>query len=326
MDTNTEGALPLHIHTPLVHSRPMSLASGLQIYLKCENLQPTDTFKIRGIANLCSKAKSNGCTRVICSSGGNAGVAAAYAARKLGLNASIIVPESTPQFTVDRLRTELGATVEVHGKVWNLSEQHALKLAEEPGCAYVPPFEHPDIWAGHATVIEEIAQDLKEKPDVIILSVGGGGLLNGVVQGLRQVGWDDVPVVAMETVGADCFNQAVKSGHLVTLPDITSVAKCLGALTVSQTSLDYHRKHQIHSVVVEDKEAISACLRFLDDHRMMVEPACGAALAGIYSNVIPDLQKGGKLKNDVRNIVIVVCGGSNVTLKQLVDWKEQFGL
>ncbi|XP_077996137.1 L-serine dehydratase/L-threonine deaminase-like [Glandiceps talaboti] len=326
MDNSTEDDVQLHIHTPLLLSRPLSRMTGLSVYLKYDNMQPTESFKIRGVGHLCKKGKKNGCTHIVSSSGGNAGVAAAYAAKELGLAATVVVPETTPQFTVERLRSELGAKVEIHGKVWNHAEQRALELAKIPGHVYVPPFNHPDVWEGHESVVVEIAEDLKVKPDVVIVSVGGGGLLCGVVQGLWKVGWKDVPVIAMETIGADSYNAAVTAGHLVTLPDITSVAKCLGALTVCSQSLQYYSKHEIHSVVVEDKEAVSACLRLLDDHRVLVEPACGAALAAIYSNTIPKLQKEGKLKEDIKNVVAVVCGGSSVDLQQLLKWKEQFGL
>ncbi|XP_070571657.1 L-serine dehydratase/L-threonine deaminase-like [Ptychodera flava] len=326
MGSTQDDDVQLHVHTPLIHSRPLSVLTGLTVNLKCENVQPTDTFKIRGVGNLCKKAKANGCKHIVCASGGNAGVAAAYAAQKLGIPCTIIIPESTPKFTAERLRKELGANVEIHGQVWNHAHERGLELAKQPGCTYVHPFDHPDVWEGHESMMVEVQQDLKEKPDVVITSVGGGGLLNGVVQGLQRVGWNDIPVIAMETVGADSYNQAVKAGHLVTLPTISSVAHCLGALRVCERSFENYSKHTIHSEVVKDKEAVSACLRFLDDHRIMVEPACGAALAGIYSNVIPKLQKEGKLKADLKNVVVIVCGGSSISIQQLMQWKEQFGL
>ena len=147
----------------------------------------------------------------------------------------------------------------------------------------------------------------------------------GILQGMWKVGWNDVPLLVMETFGAESFNAAVKAGKLVTLPAITSVAKCLGLCTVSQTCLDYYSKHKVISYVVEDKEAVSACLRFADDHRILVEPACGASLSSVYSNVIPELQKNGEL-GPVQSVLVIVCGGSAVTLSELQKWKEQFNL
>ncbi|KAH3886218.1 hypothetical protein DPMN_010219, partial [Dreissena polymorpha] len=179
---------------------------------------------------------------------------------------------------------------------------------------------------GHSTLIEEAAKQLPCKPDVVIVSVGGGGLLNGLFMGMQKVGWGSVPCVAMETRGADSFNAAVKNGKLVTLPDITSVAKCLGALTVSAKSLELAQQYQnIHSVVINDAKAVDACLKFADDHRYLVEPACGASLAAVYGDVIKGLQKEGKL-GEVKTALVVVCGGSSVTLKQLETWRDMFHL
>ncbi|XP_035690101.1 serine dehydratase-like [Branchiostoma floridae] len=304
----------LYINTPLLESHPLSKHAGITVYLKLENVQPSATFKIRGISHLCQKALKEGAKHFVCSSGGNAGLAAAYSARKLGVPATIIVPESTPTFAVERLRGE-GATVKVGGKVWDDSNQHTLKLAQQPGYVYIPPFDHP-----------VICKELAKKPGAIICTVGEGGLLSGVVAGLRKVGWTDVPVVAMETKGADSFNAAVTAGKLVTIPDITSVAKCLGAKTVAQEAFNLSKQHPIHSVVVTDEEAVGACAKFLDDERLLVEPACGAALAAIYSPVISRLQDQGRLPGGVTSVVVVVCGGNNITLKQLETWKGQLGL
>ncbi|KAI8513216.1 hypothetical protein Bbelb_098550 [Branchiostoma belcheri] len=347
----------LYINTPLLESHPLSKHAGITVYLKLENVQPSATFKIRGISHLCQKALKEGAKHFVCSSGGNAGLAAAYSARKLGVPATIIVPESTPTFTVERLRGE-GATVEVVGKsteedqsdwwkaldertfysvkeVWDDSNQHTLKLAEQPGYIYIPPgghvmekpgaiilsvggggypvcggYEYTDMTVsccsreGHASLVQELAGTLQDKPGAIILSVGGGGLLCGVVAGLRKVGWTDVPVVAMETQGADSFNAAVTAGKLFMLAKrgftvltvyrllmfVSPVAKCLGAKTVAQEAFNLSKQHPIHSVVVTDEEAVEACAKFLDDERLLVEPACGAALAAVYSRVISRLQ------------------------------------
>uniref|UniRef100_A0A8C9X8R3 L-serine ammonia-lyase n=1 Tax=Sander lucioperca TaxID=283035 RepID=A0A8C9X8R3_SANLU len=193
----------------------MSKLVGTTVYLKMENSQPSGSFKIRGIGHLCQ-----GCLRIFI--GGNAGMAAAYAARKMGVPATIVVPSSSPQLVVQRLQDQ-GATVKITGKVWDDANAEALRLAETEGLTYVPPFDHPLLWQGHGSMITEVAASLGPgvKPGAVLLSVGGGGLLCGVIQGLKDVGWTDVPIVAMETVGAHCFNAAVKAGRLVTLDDIT---------------------------------------------------------------------------------------------------------
>ncbi|XP_074828899.1 serine dehydratase-like isoform X2 [Natator depressus] len=210
-----------HILTPVLESTALSKAAGTRVYMKLENVQPTGSFKIRGISYFCQEAAKKGCKHFVCSTGGNAGFATAYAAKKLGIPATIIVPTNTPQATVQKLE-EQGTEVEVFGKVWDDAYVKALALAETEGWVNVHPFDHPLIWQGHASMVRELKDLLGHKPGAIVLAVGGGGLLSGVVAGLQDVGWQDVPIIAVETKGADSFNAALRAGRLVTLPEITS--------------------------------------------------------------------------------------------------------
>ncbi|XP_078523271.1 L-serine dehydratase/L-threonine deaminase-like [Lissotriton helveticus] len=316
----------LHVDSPLRDSVPLTKRAGTSIYLKLDNAQPTGSFKIRGIGHLCKTWADRGCERFVCSSGGNAGLAAAYSARKLGIPATILVPTTTPSFTIDRLKDE-GAEVSVVGEMLDDTIEHAKEMVKNnPGWVYVPPFDDPLIWEGHTSIVKELKKVPNFKPGAIALSVGGGGMLCGVVQGLREVGWDDVPIIAMETRGADSLNAAVTAGKLVTLPEITSVAKTLGAKTVGLQTLKVAQTHPVFSEVVTDQEAVLAVERFVDDEKILVEPACGAALAVVYSNVVQRLQKEGKLMAELGPVVIVVCGGNNITLGQLARLKEQLGI
>ncbi|XP_039628231.1 L-serine dehydratase/L-threonine deaminase-like [Polypterus senegalus] len=316
----------LHIISPLRDSVPLSKLAKTRVFLKLDNSQPTGSFKIRGIGHLCKTWAMRGCKHFVCSSGGNAGLAAAYSARKLGIPATILVPTSTPSFTVQRLRDE-GATVSVVGEILDETIEHAMRMAENnPGWVYIPPFDDPLIWEGHTTIVKELKELMEAKPGAIILSVGGGGMLCGVVQGLREVGWHEVPIIAMETKGAHSLNAAVQAGELVTLPEITSVAKTLGAKRVGAQTLKVAKEHPVFSEVVTDQDAVMAIERFVDDEKILVEPACGAALAAVYNNVVHKLQEEGKLSRDLSSVVIVVCGGNNITLGQLQRLKEQLGL
>lgn len=311
-----------HICTPLHKSLALSKVAGTTIYLKLDNVQPTGSFKIRGVGHLCQKAAEKNCKHFVCSSGGNAGLAAAYAAQKLQIPATILVPSSTPLFTIERLE-EYGALVEVVGKVWDDANKQALKLSENDGWVYIPPFDHPLIWEGHASIVVELWETLPCKPGAIILSVGGGGLFCGVVEGLKKVGWRDVPIIAMETKGADSLSEAVKAGRLVTLPDITSVAKSLGAKTVCEKALQNTQEHNVYSEVISDYEAVHAVERFLDDERILVEPACGASIAAVYSGILQRLQQEGELPKDMQPVVVIVCGGSSITMAQLNEYRMQ---
>jgi L-serine/L-threonine ammonia-lyase len=280
--------------------------------LKLENTQPTGSFKIRGIGRLCQTAKKEGKIHFITSSGGNAGIAAAYAGRKLGIKTTVYVPSTTPRDTIQKIEKQQ-AEVLVRGDVWDETDAYARRIADQTDALYISPFDHPLIWEGHATMVDEIVGAIP-KPDAIILSVGGGGLLCGVIQGLHANNWQDIPVIAVETEGADSFAKSQKAQMLVTLDNITSIAKTLGAKTVSQKTMEWDKKHDIRSVVVNDKQALSACIRFADDHRFLVEPACGASLAVVY-------EAHEALKN-AKSIVVIVCGGIGVDQEKIESWRS----
>ncbi|NWY57691.1 SDSL protein, partial [Chionis minor] len=320
------GEKPFHIISPVLESLPLSKAAGTKVFMKLENVQPTGSFKIRGIGHLCQQAAKKGCRHFVCSSGDWVpGWGAAYAAKKLGLPATVVVPSTTGPATVRKLE-ELGAVVEVSGQVWDEANRRALELAEMEGWVSIHPFDHPLVWQGHASLVQELKDSLETKPDAILLAVGGGGLLAGVVAGLHQVGWQDIPILAAETWGAHSFHAALEAGRLVSLPAITSVAKCLGAKMVAARALECAQECQVISQVVEDTEAVHAVEQFLDDERMLVQPACGAALALLYTGRLQRLQREGRLRTPLASVVVVVCGGSGIQAAQLRALKSQLGL
>ncbi|KAG8596729.1 hypothetical protein GDO81_002033 [Engystomops pustulosus] len=323
---DTQDDIPFHIVSPLKDSLALSKLAGTQVLMKLENIQPVGSFKIRGIGHFCQKSAKAGCKRFVCSSGGNAGLAASYACSKLGTPATIVVPETTPAKIVHKLQ-ELGAEVIVNGKVWDDADTYARHLTEAPGSVYISPFNHPLLWEGHSSLVFELKSSLgNQKPGALVVAVGGGGLLAGLVEGLVKVGWSDVPIIAMETMGAHCLNAALQAGKPVTLPDITSIAKCLGAKTVCDRALEYARKYNVISVTVDDREALQAVEMFLEDELMLVEASCGAALAAVYSGHIQRLQKEGKLGPLVGPLIMIVCGGSAISLSELQNFKSQLGM
>lgn len=316
-----------------------------------------------------SASDDNPRMKVISSSGGNAGLAVTTVARNIPeMDVSVVVPETTKPMVIEKLRS-LGAEVTVHGANWNSADELARKLVdeakEEGGSAvYVSPFDNPLLWTGHSTVIDEIITQLLETPShsnlkmgAVLASVGGGGLLCGILEGIERnyYGGDEIrsnavrgtKVVACETEGAASFaasfNASSKSGTLggkkeltmVGLDGITSVATSLGALEVTPAVIQRAHRHQergeggggddVLSYVCTDSEAVDACLQFATEHRMLVEPACGASLAPLYSERLRS-----KLLNELQGddensaIVVEVCGGSGVNLDLLEGWKTQF--
>lgn len=359
------------------------------IYLKLENHQPSGSFKSRGIGNLMvravAKARSeSGYTADVhfyCSSGGNAGLACATAARDLDAPATIVVPTSTSPYMVAKLRT-LCDDVRQYGANWAAADQHMRESvmtenktkgaagagASSVRAVYVPPFDHPDIWDGAASLVDEVAAQLQPAgvhPDAFVCSVGGGGLLCGLMQGIDRVygapgnisssaSGDDAPppprpltkVLAVETAGAESLAASVAAGRLVTLPGISSVATSLGCTRVAEQAYAWYRQRPkaVVPLVVSDAAAVDAIVRFLDDTRLLVEPACGAALAPLYTSAAAAAEDGAppsKSMNLLRqhlgaglsdvawaehNVVMVVCGGSNISLDILAGFRERFGV
>ncbi|QTN28251.1 pyridoxal-phosphate dependent enzyme [Rhodoferax sp. AJA081-3] len=301
--------MPLHIETPLIQSRQLSQLSGRTIWLKMDALQAPGSFKIRGVGHACTEYVRRGARRLVSSSGGNAGLAVAYAGRSMGVPVTVVVPQTTSERAKELLRLE-DAEVIVHGASWQEANELALSLVG-PTDAFLHPFDDPLLWRGHATVIDEVAQSGLQ-PDAVVLSVGGGGLLSGVAEGLHRNGWGHIPIIAVETEGAASFHAAAKAGHAVQLDQISSIATSLGAKRVCDQAVKWSHAHPIQSVLVSDKSAVSACARFLADHRVLVEPACGASLALAYEQS-PTLEP-------FKTVLVVVCGGATATADQLREW------
>ena len=303
--------MPLHTVTPLLESAPLSRIVERSVWLKMESMQPGASFKMRGMGLAAERAVASGATRLVSSSGGNAGYAVGCAGRALGVPVTVVVPTTT----APRMRTLIGATgaeVRVAGTVWDEAHREATNLADQCGGALMHPFDHPDIWDGHASVITEVHNSGIE-PGCVVVAVGGGGLLAGVLRGIEQAGWSATRVVAVETAGTASFAAAQTAGQAVDLESIDSIAVTLGARRVCAEAIHRSLKHDVVSCVVSDAAAVRACNRFLDDHRVLVEPSCGAALSAVYDRHPAAIDTEGP-------VLVVVCGGAGVTAAQLAQW------
>jgi L-serine/L-threonine ammonia-lyase len=214
---------------------------------------------------------------------------------------------------MEAIRAE-GAELVVFGESWQEAHQRAREIGGMDR-VLIHPFDDPLIWDGHATMIDEIAT-AGLSPDIVVLSVGGGGLLCGVIEGLHRNNLGQVPVLAVETAGAASLAASLQAGKHIEIDHISSIATSLGAKKVAQRAFEYCSSHPVVSHVVSDGEALDACLQFAGDHRLLVEPACGASLAALYQKA-PHLV--GK-----NNILLIVCGGAGVSIAQLHQWQEGF--
>jgi len=284
-------------------------------------VQPSGSFKIRGIGNVCQKAVyERGCTHLVASSGGNAGLSVAYSARKLGVPSTVVIPMTTPAFMQYKIKSE-GATVVVHGENWAEANEKAKEIcAQTAGSELIHPFDHPDIWEGHTSIVQELYGQLPKKPDAVICVVGGGGLLCGIAKGLQRVGWNDVPILACETEGSTKFKESYETGTVVHRSVITTIAKALGVSYVTSEVLNLN--HSITPIVVTDKDTVKAVINISRDHNLLLEPSCGAGVSLLYcEDLKSNIQK---YLGEDKLIVVIICGGNMVNLNLIRQWEETF--
>lgn len=293
--------------TPLERSETLSAHLNTNVYVKYELFQKTGSFKPRGAFNkmlsLSDEERANG---VVAVSGGNHAQGVAYAARTLGVDAVILMPENTPLTYLNAARG-YGATVDLKP---NIAEAFsAIEKYEAEGRTLVHPFDDPLVIAGQGTVGLEIAEDCPQVTDVFA-SIGGGGIAAGVAIAIKAHN-PNARIWGVETVGADAMSQAIAAGEIVTLPAITSIAKTLGAPAVTQRTLDLIRNHLESVTVVTDAEAVTA-LKFIAERlKVIPEPASSCNLAAaekLKANFTP-----------ASHVVIILCGG-NVSIDDICSY------
>ncbi|SCU95278.1 LANO_0E09868g1_1 [Lachancea nothofagi CBS 11611] len=325
-----------YVRTPLIHREFNNKEKGPKMYLKYEMLQPGGSFKSRGISHLIAKAKrkndleKNGENKlaVYTSSGGNAGLAAATAAKSIGLGCTVVVPKLTKHRMIEKIKSA-GATVIVHGDHWGLADLYLREkvMVEARACGletlYVHPFDDETVWEGHSSIVDEIVQQLEQQEiplsrlKGIVCSVGGGGLFSGIVKGLENKHLaETVPIVAVETEGCDVLAKSLANGSPVTLDKITSIASSLGSPYIASFAFDSAKKYESKSVVLQDSEVLETCMKFTDDSGIITEPACGASLHLCYHpNQLQTALGSDLTEDDV--IVVIACGGSCVSFNEL---------
>lgn len=304
--------MALHIETPVFIADGDYSAAALPVLLKMDALQPSGSFKLRGLGLRCERDFATGIRQFICASGGNAGFAAAYAAKQLGADISIVVPESTSPETRNAIE-RLGAELHVVGSSFDDANYHALELASDrDDVSFLHPFNDPVLWEGHSTLIDEVIARGHEF-DCVVLGVGGGGLMVGVAEGLDRHGLSHVPIIAVETFGADSLAASIEAGHVSTLPAITSIATSLGARAVAEHAFELTKRRPVISLRVTDREAVDGCRKFADSFRVLIEPACGAALAALDVHA--------EIFRQFERPLVEVCGGIGVSLKRLANWR-----
>ena len=296
--------------TTLEHSDTLSKYLGTNVFVKYELFQKTGSFKVRGAFNkLLSLSAGERKRGVVAISGGNHAQAIAYASNVLDVDAVVLMPQTTPQNYLEATRN-YGATVDLQPTIQDAFKK--IKEYESQGRIFIHPFDDPLVMAGQGTVGIEIMEDLPETTDIII-SIGGGGFEGGVSTAVKAIK-SQVRIWGVETVGADCMSQALKAGHPVELPAITSIAKTLGAPSVSVQTLALAQKHLEEVIVVTDDEAVQQLRFILERLKVLTEPAASCTLSAA-------LRLKDRFTKD-NNVVLILCGG-NLSVEDLCKYNSQ---
>ncbi len=257
------------LDTKLIYSDYWSGATGNKVYLKPENLQRTGAYKVRGayykITTMSDEERKKG---LITASAGNHAQGVAYAAKQYGVKAVICMPTSTPLIKVNRTKA-LGAEVVLYGDVYDDAYKKALELADEHGYTLVHPFDDLDVATGQGTIAMEIFKELPTV-DVILVPIGGGGLATGV-SALAKLLNPNIKVIGVEPAGANCMQESMKAGHVVTLPKVNTIADGTAVKTPGEKIFPYLCKNLDDIITVPDEDLVVSFLDMVENHKMVVE-------------------------------------------------------
>jgi threonine dehydratase len=287
-------------HTPLLPQPSLRGDWHPQLTLKLENLQVTGSFKVRGAFNNLLQFDQTQRSRGVCSaSGGNHGVALAYAAWRLGCPATIYLPERATADREARI-TAWGAKVVRHGAVWDDAHEAALAYAAQHDIPYVHSFEAETTIAGQGTVGLEMLDDAPEA-DLFLVAIGGGGLISGVATAIKQLR-PHATIIGIEPVGAPSMQHSISAGALTPLTSVSTFADTLSPRMVSQTTLDLARAHVDQIVLVTDTQMLTAMRWLWQEANQLVEPSGAASIAAIQAGLVD--------VSGYRQPVALICGGN----------------
>lgn len=300
--------------TPLDFARNLSRRTGNRIYLKREDLQPVFSFKLRGafnkMANLSRKQLEAG---VVAASAGNHAQGVALSARKLKCQATIVMPENTPQIKIEAVK-DLGAKVILHGAVYDEAEVFARKLAKDEKMAFIPPYDDADVIAGQGTIAMEILRQHTDDIDAIFVCVGGGGLIAGIASYVKFLK-PSIKVIGVEPVDAACMTEALKQNKRVRLDHVGVFADGAAVKQVGELPFEIAKKHVDDMVLVSTDEICAAIKDVFEDTRTLLEPAGALSVAGMTKYIAKHKWSDKKL--------IAIASGANINFHRLRHVSER---
>lgn len=294
--------------TNLVYSEYFSNQTGNKVYLKPENMQYTGAYKVRGayykISTMSEDARKKG---LITASAGNHAQGVAYAASKYSVPATVVMPTTTPLIKVNRTKG-YGAKVVLYGNVYDEACEYAMKLAKEQGLTFVHPFDDLDVATGQGSIAMEIIKELPTV-DYILVPIGGGGLATGVST-LAKLLNPNIKVIGVEPAGANCLQESLKEGKVITLPTVNTIADGTAVKTPGSKLFPYLQKNLDSIITVPDEDLIVAFLDMVENHKMIVENSGLLTVAALKQMNVKD-----------KKIVSILSGGNMdvITMSSVVQ-------
>ncbi|KAI3877555.1 hypothetical protein MKW92_039916 [Papaver armeniacum] len=267
------------IESPLQYAKKLSERIGVNVWLKREDLQPVFSFKLRGAYNMMAKLSEDKLARgVICSSAGNHAQGVALAAQRLGCDAVIVMPVTTPEIKWKSVK-RLGAKVVLVGDSYDEAQAYAKQQGEQEGRTFIPPFDHPDVIMGQGTVGMEIVRQAEEPLHAIFVPVGGGGLIAGIAAYVKLV-CPEVKIIGVEPSDANAMALSLHHGERIMLDQVGGFADGVAVKVVGEETFRLCRE-LIDGVVLVSRDAICASIKdMFEEKRSILEPAGALALAG----------------------------------------------
>ena len=299
-----EATLP----TDLVYSEYFSGQTGNKVYLKPENMQFTGAYKVRGayykMSTLTEEERQKG---IITASAGNHAQGVAYAAKKYGAKAVIVMPTTTPLIKVNRTKG-YGAEVVLYGNVYDEACEKALELAKEHGYTFIHPFDDPAVATGQGSIAMEIVKELP-LVDYILVPVGGGGLATGVST-LAKLLNPKIKVIGVEPAGANCLQVSLKNGKVTTLPSVNTIADGTAVKTPGSNIFPYLQKNLDDVITVDDEDLVVTFLDMVENHKMIVENSGLLTVAALK-----------QIKDKGKKVVCILSGGNMdvITMSSVVQ-------
>lgn len=294
--------------TPLLYSPVFSQSCKNNVYMKCENLQLTGAYKLRGALNkirkLTDEEKSKG---VVCSSAGNHAQGVAYAASLANIKSTIVMPKTTPYLKVKSTKN-FGGNIVLHGNVYDDAYGEAKRIEETEGAVFLHPFNDQDIIYGQGTVALEIFDELKNI-DVIVCPIGGGGLISGVSLAAKEIN-TNIKIIGVQAEGANAMEQSFKLGKLTSLLSVKTIADGIAVKNPGDLTFSYIKEYVDDIVTVSDLEIAESFLVLSEKHKLLAEASGAASLAALK-----------KLNFEGKNVVAIISGGNidMLTISSLIN-------